>query len=103
MIPNFSDIVPDKPQLAGRKVSMDEILNIPIMVTGWAFSKSKHTEGDCLMLQFTRQDEDTGEQYVLFTGSSVLIDQIHCFEQAGAGKAFLATITRRGKCYRFGK
>ena len=80
-IPEICDFLPERELLDGDKVKIDSILNTPLVFTGWAIRPSKHKKSgaeDCLTLQF----EKDGKRHVIFTGSTVLIDQITKYEQA---------------------
>lgn len=103
-IPEFADIVPDRGTLDGAKIPIDEILNVPVVFTNWEISKSKYSkdgkESQRLTLQFIWQ----GEHRILFTGSTVLIEQIRQYEELrdqNRPKMFRATIRRIDQFYKF--
>jgi len=86
----FSDFAVDDRPLAGEKVKIEEILNREIVITGYKMTDSKFRGSNshrCLTLQF----EMEGRQYVLFTGSSVLINQM---EKYGNEIPFMAIIKK---------
>lgn len=71
--PAFSDFAKDKLPMPGDKKRLGEILNKEILVTDFRVTQSKQRDGEkCLQIQFVMNSN----VYVLFTGSSVLIDQI---------------------------
>lgn len=73
LCPAFSDFAKDKLPMPGDKKRLGEILNKEILVTDFRVTKSKQRDGEkCLQMQFVMNSN----VYVLFTGSSVLIDQI---------------------------
>ncbi|MCL2629826.1 MAG: hypothetical protein FWD33_04065 [Alphaproteobacteria bacterium] len=71
-IQSFSDFAEIRLVLDGRKYRIDEVLNKEIVVRGHKIVPSKSRESEmCLHLQF----EMDGQLCILFTGSTVLIDQ----------------------------
>lgn len=109
-IPCLADYAPNRTVLEGRKTKISEIVNLPLVFTGWTFTESKFQDSkkkkqkekeeqvevidfedvteikepakdepkqkrECLTLQF----EKDGELRVLFTSSSVLIQQLKDF------------------------
>ncbi len=71
----FCDFATDQVALDGDKVRLDDILNEPIIVTGYRVRKSrfsKNESGEYLTLQFERE----GRKCIVFTGSDVLIGQV---------------------------
>lgn len=77
-IPNFSDLT-EHINLEGDKIKIDEILNKPIIVTGSYLSDSKFKNkgsGVCTKIQFYFADDKTETKRVVFSGSSVIYDQI---------------------------
>lgn len=93
----FSDFA-DEEQLAGQKMKIESVIGKEIAVTGYRITGSKYsdktTRKQCLTLQFTID----GESCVLFTGSSVLIEQV---EKYKSEIPFLATIQKIDKFYSF--
>ncbi len=76
----FSDFA-DKTALEGDKVRIDEVLNLPIVITNARITTSKYkknTTGRCLTIQFRECNSD--QLKVLFTGSEVLISQVEQYE-----------------------
>jgi hypothetical protein len=73
-IPNFDKLVTHK-SLSGDKVRIDDILNKPIIITGFQISSSKYRDkgsGYCIKVQFYAADDTTETRKVFFSGSSVL-------------------------------
>jgi hypothetical protein len=73
---NFSDL-DIKPRIlafTGDKISVKKLFNVPIIVYDFKIEPSKQKEGTQLL---TLQIEYKGEKRVVFTGSTVLIDQIN--------------------------
>ncbi|MBQ8294773.1 MAG: hypothetical protein IJX89_05315 [Alphaproteobacteria bacterium] len=93
--PRFAAFARDKLPMPGTKKRLDEILNREIIVTDYRITKSKKRDGtDCLQLQFVLD----GVAHVVFTGSSVLTDQI----QAAQGNIpFRGTIVKIDRYYSF--
>lgn len=72
---NFKDfnIKPNITAFVGEKIAVQKLFNLPIVVMDYKIGPSKQTEGTQLL---TLQIEKAGEKRVVFTGSTVLIDQI---------------------------
>ncbi len=71
----FSDfgIKPELKNFIGDKISLKRIFNIPIKVFDYKIENSKHKENTkCLTLQIEHKEE----KRIVFTGSTVLIQQI---------------------------
>jgi len=104
-IPEIADVIPDRETLDGSKVSIESILNVPLVFTGWEIRPSKHKKPgneQCLTLQFERN----GQHYIVFTGSNVLISQIEAYEAARdkeKPRMFKATIRKIDNFYKFGR
>ena len=65
--------------MSGDKVRIDDILNKPIIVTGFQVSTSKYKDrgsGVCVKVQFYAADDATETRKVFFSGSSVLKDEL---------------------------
>lgn len=91
----FSVFARDKLPMPGTKKFMNDILNREITVTDFRITGSKKRNGtDCLQLQFVMGDDVC----VVFTGSSVLIDQI---QSARENMPFSATVVKIDKYYSF--
>jgi len=80
--------------LAGEKVKIDSLLNQEILITGYRVNESKYKTNfpRCLTVQFMKDDQ----QHVVFTGSSVLINQL---EKYAKEIPFLATIKKIERYY----
>lgn len=95
----FSDFA-DKAKLPleGCKVRLENILNQEILLTGFKLTTSKYMRGNgspqCLTLQF----ELDGKKWVVFTGSTVLIEQITRYQ---IHVPFLAMIKQIDRYYSF--
>jgi len=102
-IPEIADVIPDRETLDGSKVSIDRIVNMPLVFTGWRIDESKHKKPGnerVLTLQFVQD----GIKHIIFTGSNVLISQIEAFEEVrdkNKPKMFRATIRKIEKFYKF--
>lgn len=72
---NFKDfdIKPRINVFVGDKISVKKLLNLPIKVLDFKIEPSRQKEGTELL---TLQIEKSDEKRVVFTGSTVLIDQI---------------------------
>ncbi len=93
--PKFSVFARDKLPMPGDKKFMNDILNREITITDFRISGSKKRNGtDCLQLQFLMDDAVC----VVFTGSSVLIDQIQSSKE---NIPFRTTVVKRDKYYSF--
>lgn len=93
--PKFAVFAHDKLPMPGDKKFMNDILNREITVTDFRITGSKKRNGtDCLQMQFLLGDSIC----VVFTGSSVLIDQIQSVKD---NIPFTATIVKIDKYYSF--
>jgi hypothetical protein len=91
----FSEFATEITPLDGAKMKIDSVINKEILVTGFKVRGSKFTDegsGRCLTLQFALD----AQRYVLFSGSSILIEQV---EKYGSEIPFLATIKRIDRYY----
>ncbi len=102
-VPEFADVVPDTGNLEGDKMPIDEILNLPLVFTGWEIKQSKFKDGGngrCLTLQFILN----GVPRIAFTGSGVLIEQLEKFEatlKPDQPRRFKAMIRKIQRFYKF--
>lgn len=95
MCPKFSVFARDKLPMPGDKKFMNDLLNREITVTDYRISGSKKKNGtDCLQIQFMMDNQIC----VVFTGSSVLIDQIQSVKD---NIPFRATIVKIDRYYSF--
>jgi hypothetical protein len=67
------DIKPKSKSFVGDKVQVKKLFNLPITVLEFKIEPSKQKPGTDLL---TLQIEKSGEKRVVFTGSTVLADQI---------------------------
>jgi hypothetical protein len=90
----FSDFAEEQAPLDGAKMKIDSIINKEISVTGFKIRVSKFTDGSrrCLTLQF----DLNSQKYVVFSGSSILIEQM---EKYGPEMPFTATIKKIDRYY----
>jgi len=72
---NFKDfnILPKINSFVGEKIQVQKLFNLPITVLQYKVEPSKQKAGTELL---TLQIEKGGEKRIVFTGSTVLIDQI---------------------------
>jgi len=89
----FSDFSKEE-ILDGDKIRLDDILNKEVAIIGSSVKSSKLKDGKYLTLQI----EKDGKKYVMFTGSSVLIDQTENYKNE---MPFIATIRKINKYYSF--
>ena len=89
----FGDFAKAHRPLDGNKVKIADIFNEEIEVLAYKLSGSKyHTTLPCLQLQFIWKDE----RHVLFTSSTVLVEQMEAYCEE---LPFIATIKQIGKFY----
>lgn len=94
-VKRFSDFAQEQAPLDGTKIKIEQAINRDILVTGYKLRTSKFSEtghGRCLALQFVINDQ----KYVLFTGSSILIEQIEKYHHE---IPFVATIKKIDRYY----
>jgi hypothetical protein len=93
----FSDFAKDALPLDGAKMRIEDLLNREILVLAYKIKESKYErekKGQCLTLQF----EIDKQRYVLFTGSTILIEQVTRYKEE---LPFLATIKKIDRYYSF--
>ena len=91
----FSDFCQEAKPLDGAKTKIEDALNREILITGFKITHSKYNDnghGKCLTLQY----EVDGGRNVMFTGSTVLIDQI---EKYGDEIPFVTTVRKIDRYY----
>ena len=89
----FSDFAEPGGPLDGKKVRIDDVTNVEILILAFRVKESKYPRSsakDCLTLQFEYPNKP-GEKHVIFTGSGVLLDQLQTYEDK---LPFLATIKK---------
>ena len=93
--PKFSSFAKNQMPMPGNKKHLDDVLNREITIVDFRMRRSTKRDGtDCLQLQFLLGDEIC----VLFTGSSVLINQI---KEAQENIPFTTTIIKIDRYYSF--
>lgn len=101
-IPKFSDYVEHKP-LEGEKVKIEKILGKKIVVTAHKITKSKYKTEHCVTLQFYYADDEAETKYIVFSGSTVIRDQVEeiaqKLEAEGLPVMFETTVQNIGKFY----
>lgn len=72
---NFKDfdIKPKINAFVGEKISVQKLFNLPITVLAFKIEPSKQKQGTQLL---TLQIEKSGEKRIVFTGSTVMMEQI---------------------------
>ena len=93
--PKFAAFAKNQLPMPGNKKRLDDILNREITVVDFRLRKSTKRDGtECLQMQFVLDDEVC----VLFTGSSVLINQI---KEAKDNIPFVGTVVKIDRYYSF--
>ena len=67
----FSEFAEEESQFEGKKISIEDILNIEITIIDFNIKKSKIKDGNYVTLQI----EINGKRRIVFTGSVVLAKQ----------------------------
>lgn len=95
---NFKDfgIKPNNNNFVGEKIQIQRVLNQLITVLSYKIGPSKQRQNTELL---TLQIEKSGDKRVIFTGSSVLIDQIKQVPQSGF--PFETVIRKDNEYYEF--
>ena len=89
----FSDFAGNDGPLEGKKVKIEAVLNLEILLTAFRIKESKYQQAksaDCLTIQFEYPDRPD-EKHVVFTGSAVLCDQLKKYKDK---LPFYATIKK---------
>jgi len=95
-IAKFSSFAKDALPMPGKKKHIDDVLGKEIKIMDYRITRSNKRENtDCLRLQFV---DEFGEVCILFTGSSVLLDQIQQYKDK---LPFNAIIIKIDKYYSF--
>jgi hypothetical protein len=77
----FSEFSKEQTPLEGDKIKLDDILNKEIIVCGYKIGKSKYQDNDTgkyVTIQIKLSEAD--KPMIVFTGSSVLCQQIEKYE-----------------------
>jgi len=91
----FSDFAGEHRPLDGAKVKIADVFNKEIQILGYRIQPSKyHKTLPCLQLQFEMDDE----HHVLFTSSTVLVEQVEAYKDE---LPFYTTVKQVGKYYTF--
>ncbi len=106
-IPKFSDLS-ERKSLDGDKIKIDDVLNNPIVVTGYNVSSSKYKDKNndkCVKVQFYFVSDEKAERRVFFSGSGVIKDQVEDMEkqltEKGLPFKFETTVKKVGNYYSF--
>ena len=91
----FSDFATGDISLTGDKLKLDDILGKEIIIKGYKLGNSKYNEGQVLTLQFELENVE----YITFTGSSVLTNQVEKYKEE---IPFMTKIEKINKFYTFG-
>lgn len=91
---NFSEFCDETKPLEGDKMRLDEAINIVLVVTGYKIVQSKFKDAKCLHLEV----EIDGVKRVIFTGSTILIEQIEKYHNE---IPFCTTIIKNKRYYTF--
>lgn len=90
------------PNMAARwkakKIRIDDVLNVEILLVAFKMKASKYQQSsapECVTIQFEYPDKP-GEKYVIFTGSTVLSDQLQKYKDE---LPFFATIKKIDRYY----
>jgi hypothetical protein len=92
----FSDFA-EEGSLDGDKMKITDVVNREIVVTGYKITASRFRKSNsdkCLTIQFTLGDK----RYILFTGSTILADQLEKYKDK---MPFVATIVKIDRFYSF--
>ena len=73
--PRFSDFNPRPVGLEGEKKRMGEILGTEILIRDFRMIKGKYNTACCVQIQF-ELDSAEGKKFIVFSGSSVLQEQL---------------------------
>lgn len=90
----FSDFATGDTAITGDKIKLDNILGKEIVIKGYKISGSKYNNGKLLTLQF----KFDGKEHIIFTGSSVLIEQTEKYKDE---IPFITKIEKINKFYSF--
>lgn len=94
-IKRFSDFAQEAKPMDGAKLKIDDVINKEILIIGCKIKDSKYSKSNssrCLTIQFVMDDK----RYVLFTGSTILIEQMEKYQHE---IPFLATIKKIDRYY----
>lgn len=93
--PKFEDFADETTPFEGDKIKIDDLLNKEILILGFKKRDSKQKKNTSYVtIQFKLDDEE----HILFTGSQVISDQLHKYEES---IPFYATIKKIDRYYTF--
>lgn len=90
----YSDFAKNHNILDGKKLSILEIINIEVLLIGYRLADSKYGKNKCLTLHI----ELDGVRYIIFTGSTILTEQVESYKEE---IPYLTTIKKIDKYYTF--
>ncbi len=92
----FSEFAEESGSLDGDKIRIDDVLNKELIITGYRIKESKYPKSGpkCLTLQIVLDDK----KHILFTGSTVLLEQMEKYQD---NLPFIATIRKIDRYYTF--
>lgn len=93
-IKHFSDFAKEQSPLEGSKLKLEDIVNKEILVLGYRVKPSKYGKAPCVTIQFVLNEE----KHILFTGSTILKEQL---EKYNDQLPFYATIKKVDRYYTF--
>lgn len=93
--PRFGDFAEDSKPFEGDKKRIDDILNQEILIINFKIRESKkRQDSSYATIQFNQEEKN----FILFTGSTVLIDQLEKYKNT---LPFYATIKKIDRYYTF--
>lgn len=90
----FSDFAANDTAITGTKIKLENVLGKEIIVKGYKITDSRYNNNKLLTLQFNLKDED----HIVFTGSTVLMDQVEKYKDE---IPFITKIEKVNKFYSF--
>ena len=94
--PKFSDFNTNHKVFDGKKISIESILNNEILIKAFKIGISKFKTKEYATIQFNYKNTDPQNNYIVFTGSGVVIDQLN---QNKEHLPFFTTIRKIDKYY----
>lgn len=93
----FSEFAQEEPCMDGEKVKIKDIIDEEILIKAYKIRTSKYKKSNseqCLTVQFQQNEQN----YIFFTGSAILTEQIEKYKKQ---IPFLAIIRKVDKYYTF--
>jgi len=90
--PHFGEFAGEQGPLDGKKRKLEEILGQEVLILAFRIAKSRFKDRSYVTIQF----ENSGNRYVVFTGSEVLMEQLKRHE---GQLPFYATVIKRFNYY----